>query len=295
MPLGKLDQLLGAGAYLQVRKEADRLLLEGGLSVQEEGAVLRMACRASLSLADFYAAAKLGERALERAREAGDLNTLGNAHFDLGVAYTHIGDTHLAEQNLDAFLTLLPQMEGAESREGKAFFNLAIIHRQRKQWHTAVQTLERAAILFERHGQKMERARCALDTAWCYLMLGTSAMAAPHLAQVEEYVSRFEDEDLATDLICEKALYYRLEGEIATSSQLCQEVFTPGRPGVTSHHLGEAAWIMGENALDLGRIEEANIFANMALDHAARDTWPSLMNLACDLRRRIAARTAAGA
>lgn len=28
---------------------------------------------------------------------------------------------------------------------------------------------------------------------------------------------------------------------------------------------------MGENALDHGRMDEANLFINMALDHAARD------------------------
>lgn len=271
------------------------MLLENGLSVQQQGAALRMACRASLSLGEFYAAAKLGERALERAREAGDTETLGRAHFDLGCAQTNIGDTTSAEENLTAFLSLLPQMSGVERWEGMAHYNLSILHRQRKQWHTAIQTLERASALFERNGQQAERAQCALDQAWCYLMLGAPSLAAPALAQVEEYLGQQADDSLSADLICAKALYYRQEGDIAASSRLCQEVFAPGRQGVTSHHLGEAAWIMGENALDLGRIEEANLFVNMALDHAARDNWPSLMNLACDLRRRVAARMAAGA
>lgn len=295
MPLEKLEALLKAGAFLQVRREADRLLLEGNLSVRDQGFVLRLACRACLYLADYYAAAKLGERAVERSREAEDTNTLGMAHFDLGVAYTHIGDTYGSEQHLESFLALYPQMTGVEAWEGKAHFNLAIVHRQRKQWHIAIETLKSAAAVFGRTGQKLERARCALDTAWCYMMLGASALAAPHLAQVEEYLHVNPDDTLSADLICEKALYYRLEGDIVSSSNLCQEIFVPGRQGVTSHHLGEAAWVMGENALDLGRMEEANIFVNMALDHAARDNWPSLMNLACDLRRRIATHSAAGA
>lgn len=295
LPLEKLTELLKAGAYLQVRREADRLRLEGNLSVRDQGFVMRMACRACLYLADYYAAAKLGEQAVERAREANDTNTLGMAHFDLGVAYTHIGETYGAEQHLESFLSLYPRMTEAGAWEGKAYFNLSIVHRQRKQWHTAIEMLEKAASVFELTGQEMERARCALDTAWCYLMLGASSMAAPHLAHVEEHLQANPDHTLAADLICEKALYYRLEGNIATSSNLCQEIFMPGRQGVTSHHLGEAAWVMGENALDLGRMEEANLFVNMALDHAARDNWPSLMNLACDLRRRIVTRMAAGA
>lgn len=295
LPLVKLEQLLGAGAYLQVRREADRLLLEGNLSVQEQGAVLRMACRAGLSLAEYYGAAKLGERAIERAKEAGDTVTLGKAHLDLGYAYLYIGDTYGAEENLKAFLALLPDLPGLERWEGMAHYNLSHVHRQRKQWHLAVAALERAAALFGQFGQQAERAQAALDLAWCYLMLGTSPLAAPYLVQVEEYLSQHQDDGLSADLICEKALYHRLEGDIPTSSRLCQEIFIPGRQGITPKHLGEATWIMGENALDLGRLDEASLFANMALDHAASDNYPTLMNLACDLRRRIATRNAAGA
>lgn len=265
------------------------------MSVQEQGVALRMACRACLSLQDYYAAAKLGERAIERAKESGDTDTLGRAHFYVGCAYTYIGDTYAAEENLQTFLSLYSMMTGVQRWEGTAHYNLSIVHRQRKQWNTAIQTLEQATALFELHGQKRERAQAALDTAWCYLMQGASHLAAPYLTQVEEYVEAHPDDSLSADLICEKALYFRLEGDIAKSSNLCQEIFMPGRQGVTSHHLGEAAWIMGENALDLGRIEEANLFVNMALDHAARDNWPSLMNLAGDLRRRIASRMASGA
>jgi tetratricopeptide (TPR) repeat protein len=293
--LTKLEELLQAGAYLGVRKEADRVLLEGNLSIRDQGAVLRLACRARLHLADFYAAAKLGERAIELAREAEDINTLGMAHFDLGVAYTHVGDANNAEQNLNAFLALYPQMTWDDAYEGKAYYNLSVIHRQRKQWYTAIQELEKAAQIFERIGRRNERARCALDAARCYLTLGASSLAAPHLDHVEEYLHATPDDVLSADLICEKALYYRLEGDIATSSQLCQEIFMPGRQGIGSHHLGEAAWIMGENALDIGRMEEAQVFVNMALDHAARCNWPGLMNLGCDLHRRVAARMAVGA
>lgn len=295
LPLMKLEQLLGAGAYLQVRREADRLLLEGNLSVGEQGEVYRMACRACLSLAEYYAAAKLGERAIERAKEAGDTMTLGRAHFDLGSAYLYIGDVHGAEQNLEAFLGLLPNLTGLEQLKGKAHYNMSHVHRQRKRWQTAIEALGRAGALFEQHGQQAEGAQVSLDLAWCYLMLGTASLAEPHLAQVEEHLSKHRDHGLAADLICEKALYHRLEGNIATSSHLCQEIFMPGRQGVTPKHLGEATWIMGENALEVGRLEEASLFANMALDHASHDNYPTLMNLACDLRRRIATRTAAGA
>lgn len=297
LPLAKLEQLLSTGAYLQVRREAERLLLEGGLSVGEQGVALRMACKACLALQEYYAAAKLGERAIERAKEAGDRDTMARAHFYVGCAYTYIGDTHAAEQTLHAFLALAQGISELESWEGIAYYNLSILHRQRKQWGTAIQTLERAARIFDAKGQKAERAQASLDLAWCCLMLGATPLARPHLDQIAAYLQEQDepDEGLAVDLICAKALLYRLEGDIATSSHLCQTVFLPGRQGVTSHHLGEAAWIMGENALDLGHLHEASLFVNMALDHAARDNWPSLMNLAGELRQRIAARTAAGA
>lgn len=291
----KLEHLFVAGGYLQVRREANRLLLEGKLSVHEQGIVLRLAGRACLQLGEYYAAAKLSERATERAHEVQDVELLCKARFDLGYAYLYIGDPYGAEENLHAALSLLKKMAGLRHWEPMIHYNLSAVHQQRRQWHTAVEALERAARLFEEFGQRAERTQCDLDLAWCYLMLGVSSLAAPHLAKIEEHLSHHLDDMLSADLICQRALYYRLEGDIARSSHLCQEIFVPGRKGVTAKQLGEATWIMGENSLDLGRFDEANLFVNMALDHATRDNYPILMNLACDLRRRIASRAAIGA
>lgn len=287
--MSKVEQFLAAGAFLQARREAERLLLGGELAPRDQGRAYRLACRACLSLQELFAAAKFGERAVERARGTHDQETLGKAHFDLGCAYTQIGDTHLAAEHLEAFLTLLPQLTGVERWEGLAYYNLSVVHRQRKQWSTAIQLLEQADWLFRKHAQLPEQAQVALDLAWCHLMLGDPAKAAPYLESVEVHLSHHPDDRLSADLICERALYFRLKGDLPAATELCRALFTPKRQGVGDHQLAEASWIMGENALDLGRRSEAAIFADLALNHAVKANWPSLMNLACDLRRRIKA------
>lgn len=294
MSVATLQTLLRGAAYLQVRREADRLLLDGALTDRERGQVLRLACRAAAGLSDWYAAVHLGQQAIDLAALAGDTETLGRAHFDVGTASTHIGDTHAGEHHLQEFLRLSPGMTGVELWEGMAHYNLSVICRQRWQWAEAIQVLDRAGALFERNGQTAGCAQVSLDMAWCHCMLGDAGSARPHLAQLEEYLGTHHDDTLAADLLCARALLTRVEGDLAGSTRTCIEVFLPNRPGVTAHHLGEAAWIMGENALDLGRTEEAMAFASVALDYAARDNWPSLMNLAGDLRRRIASLTTTG-
>lgn len=294
MPLERVGQLLREGAYLQVCQEAEQLLQDGGLTPHAESGLLRAACRACGSLQDYYAAVKYGERAIEIARRIGNIDIQGRAHFDVGVSYVYIGDTHAAERNLAAFLALAPSMKGVEKWDGKAYYNLSFVFRQRKDWRKAVEALERAVILYEQHGEDALRAQAHLDIAWCYLMNGKPAEAKPFVDAVGEFVACHETHDLVNDFLCLKALYCRCAGDISTSARLCAEIFIPGRKGVTSRHLGEVAWIMGENALDVGHLNECEVFASMALDYAIRDNFPTLMNLGSDLRRRLSARFPAG-
>ncbi len=285
-----MERYLQTGAFHQARREAERLLQGGELSVEVEAKLLRMACRAAYSLNDHYAASRLGGLAVEKARNANDQETLGLAHFDLGCALVEIGDTHEAERNLLAFLALLPQMTGTDGSQGQAWIKLAAVYKQRRRWDQAAEALESAARYVESEGDRSQRSQVALELAWCHLLRGDQAMAAPQLALVEEHLAEQRNDRLSAELICRKALYHRLERDLTASSRLCQELFVAGRQGVTGRHMAEATWIMGENALDLGQVQEAGLFANQSLEYATRENWTSLLNLAGDLRRKVAER-----
>jgi tetratricopeptide (TPR) repeat protein len=296
VPLRRLEQLLAAGVYLQAKREADRLLLMDDLDLRMRGWAERGACVASLHLHQYYAAAKHGERALNLAEQAGDPDLMARAHYDLGVVYVHIGDSRLAEEHLRTFLAMADQLESDRERHvAVAYYNLSRVFRQRRNHADAIAELKRAGALFQQIGNRWLAVRCHQDIAWCVLMDKQPDEATPHLAEMEAYLQEHADDGLAADLLCEQALWHQLKGNVATSMVLCEEVFQPGRAGVSDHHMAEAAWIMGENMLLVGHFQEAQVFANMALEHAVKDGWPLGMNLACDLRRRLLEQTIPGA
>gem|GEM_PF-3034493 len=295
MPLARMERYLQTGAFHQVRKEAERLLQGGSLPRGVEAHVLWMACHAARSLQEYYAACRLGEEALDRARQVDDRLTQGRVHFELGSALVAIGDGYGAEANLSAFLALASAFSELERWEGEAYRALATVHQQRRQWDLSLQALERASLLAACRGDRSHGAQIALEAAWCCLMRGAPDLASPYLAQAEGYLATHTAPHLSADLICRKALYHRQVKEIARSSRLCQELFTPDRPGVTDRHLCEAAWIMGENALEVGQIEEAARFASQALEYATRGNWPAILNQIGRLRRTVAGRLGAWA
>lgn len=286
MPLENLNQLLATGAYLQARREAERLLAGGNLSRNEEPEVYRVAARACLELNDFFAAVRFGERAVERAMATTDRPMAAAAHFDLSCAYVAIGDGHPAQEHAEAFLCLAGEVPHSEEQVGQAYHNLAAVFRQRRDWQAAVDALHRADAAYGAPGKVALRARCALDLARCYLAQAQPDPAGTWLSAAQERLSDDPDSPLSCDLLCARALWHRQRGDLAGASALCQEVFLPGRRHTESRHLAEAAWIMGENALDLNMRHEASFFAGLAMEHGVKSGLPTLMNLANDLRRR---------
>lgn len=296
MPLRKLEQFLTDGLYLQAKREADRLLLMDDLDLAQRCQVELGACKAAVYLTEVYAAAKHGERALALAEQLRNQKLIATAHYKLGIAYVHVGDSFMAEEHLKTFLGMAGSAGDAEQlRIAKANYNMSRVLRQRRDYKGAISSLAAAEPLFTAKGEHRLAAICHLDIAWCLLMAGEPDPASPHLTALESYLKSHDDPVLAADLLCGRALYFRLKGDLLASANLCEEVFQPGRLGVTDHQLSEAAWIMGENMLQLGRPQEAQIFANMALEHAVKTKWPLGMNLACNLRKRLLSQTAAGA
>ncbi|MBP2019346.1 tetratricopeptide (TPR) repeat protein [Symbiobacterium terraclitae] len=287
MSLARLRQLFDSGAYLQARREAERLL-PGDLTAAERGEVLCLAGRAALLLGDLYAAVRLTEQAAVAAAAAGDAATESSARLSLGEACLRIGEARRAADHLSTYLARRPEEMAAH--DGDAHWFLAMAHQQLRDYAAAIGHFEEAAASFTARRRSHDRARALLGIARCYLGVGAPDLAEPPLAAVNEYLRENPSDTLAAELLCARALQAHLEGDLAGSARLCQEVFVPGRPGVTPGHIGEAAWVMGENALEIGRLEEAHLFAEWAMDHAMQANSPGLINRILDLQRRIRTR-----
>lgn len=279
MSLEQAEALLNTGAYLKARREVERLLSAGGMTRADEGRAHFLACRAALGLKDPFTAAQSGERAVKLAEEEGHASLLAQIHFHLGSAFAEIGDTHRAEHHLMEFLRHEPR----SARTGQALLHLARVHRQRKEWSKAVSLLERA----EESLTGPRQAGAALEIAWCRLMAGQPAAADGALERAGERLHQSPDDGLQADLLAYRALARRMQGDLGGSSALCQELFMPGRRGAGDAQLALAAWVMGENALDLRQPEQASYFSRLAMNHAVKSGRSSLMNLAGELRRKL--------
>jgi len=289
-PLKQAEEHLATGAYVQARREAERLIASGGLRGEYLGRAYALAAQAAFALRDCFGSVRLAEKALAAAGEAANPEILAGLQLILGSAYAALGDPHQARQHLGAFLERVPSTSVPAGWVASAHRHLGLALRQQRAWRQASAEFDLAAELLGAAGQEREQASAQLDSAWCLFMAGQPEEAALRIEQAGEYGLRSQDPELTADLLCHKALLCRHRGDLAGAAALCQEVFIPGKPGVGAEQQALAAWIAGECALDLVRREEAEFFANLALSHALAAGRPSLMNLAGDLRRRLLAK-----
>lgn len=287
MPLEKLRQHLERGEYVQARREAERLIHVGDLSGSTLVQAYRGAALANFYLQDVFAAAKLGEKAVELAGSLGDWELIGKTRSDLGTIYSKLGDSHLAREYLLSFLVDLDRYPDLRRSEAAVHHNLGLVYRQRKEYENSLTSHHMAATLFERQGDHRLKVDAIRGVIWCLLTMGDPVAAWPYIEQVSAYVRDHQDEMLSASLLTDLAQYYRLIGDIKTSMDFCEEALVPGRPGVDDHILATASVIAGENALDVGQRREAGMFAGFALDYALKAKHPLLMNRASSLRRRI--------
>lgn len=286
MPLEKLRQHLARGEYVQARREAERLIHYGELTGVTLVGAYRGASLAHYYVQDIFAAIKLGERALELAHGIGDRELVSRVRFDLGEFYLTLGDTHLAREHIQEFLSHL-EYPKAQELEAKAHHKLALIYRHRKEYDNAIAEHELAVNLFRQGGNLRHMIEAIRGIAWCHLTVGEPESAWPYIQQVSDYLLTHTDEELSASHLTDLAFYHRQMGNLRLSIDFCEEALMPGRPGVDDRILASACVIAGENALDLGQHDEARLLVNLALDYALRAKGPFLMNKASALRRRL--------
>ena len=212
----------------------------------------------------------------------------------MGVGIVHLGDTHLAGRYLNEFLRRPFLVVGEKRCIAAAKVYLSLVARQRRDHSMAVPLLAQAAKEFRALGLTQQAVICEKDLAWVRLMDNQLVEAAPHLKAVKTYVkANPDDHDTRADYLALEALNRFCMNDLLGVAALCEEIFTPGRPGVTDLHLAEAGWLMDECMLQVNRYEEAKIFANLAVNHAMASKWVLGINLASSLRRRVLEQTGA--
>jgi tetratricopeptide (TPR) repeat protein len=287
VPLSGVERLLDQGRFVQAERETERLLGSGDLELEQVAEAYVQLSLAKFCLQDFFAGAKLAERALASPHATRD--TIGMAHFLAGANYVEIGDTHLAIEHSQKFLEYIGVSERCKQREPVAHFNIAMALRQRREYAVAIGHYELAASIYTETGRLPRAMRCYREISWCYMVQDEPAAALPFLQRMEAWVSETGEPVFRNKLIVDKALYCLKCGDHAEAVALCQEIFVPGRDHLTEELLAEASWITGECAIATRRLEEAAIFADLAIDHALKAKWPFMMNRGNDLRRKVAA------
>lgn len=290
MPVDRLHSLVATGQFLAAYREVERLAMDPDLDPSLRAQVYIIGVRAAAGLQEVYSATKMAEKAVEAAELGDNWEDIGNARLHSALIYRELGDTaqalrffHLFFQHLDRYPTL-------QKRTAHAYYNLALTHQQRREYGQALEAYRLAAEDFTVLGYEAGKLASLQNSAWVCLLQGQPHNAEPYIAQAEALSARLQQPEYqATQLVVE-ALHARLIQEPDRAMALCEEIFQPGRQGVTQHHLAEAAWIMANITLEAARLHEATIFADLAVSHALQAKDPHLMNLASEVKHRVLAK-----
>lgn len=282
LPLYRLEHLVDQREWEAARQELEWLLASSRLDPQQRCWAHRHGCRIYSYLHNYYAAVKHGEIALHYAAMVGDVESQTRILFDLGHAHLWLGNATDAVEKLELFVEQMHD-HGFSHLGGKAWYNLALAYRISGRLADAIQAHARAVPALEQSGDARAAMLALIDTAWCHLLQGEHVQAAPLLDQVEGRLSSEPDEELDGHLGYCRALHLRQVGELQASQQLCRLIWATSRkPEIVA----VACWIAGENALDLGNLEEACRLADLALECSKQCPFPSVIEYAYQLLHR---------
>jgi tetratricopeptide (TPR) repeat protein len=288
MAVAQLHLLLATGQFLAAYREAERLALDPSLDPLVRAKVCIIGVRAALGLRELYAGAKMAEKAIEAAELGSDWEDIGNARLCAATLYGELGDTALALRFFQLFFDYLDRYPALQSKTALAYYNRARIRTNRKEYDEALADLKFAAEDFARLGYKIGVLASLDNSAWALLRTGRVDEAGPLLAQAESLLPGVESAEHQVGHMVIQAFFFHKSGMPERATALCEEVFQPGREGVDNSHLAHACWIMAHVALDLHQLEQASLFSQLAAKHALEAKDPSLMNLASEVRQRVA-------
>lgn len=272
----------------EVKMQALAVALDQRRLPAERASAFARAATASVELREFYGASRQAEAGLWLALAANDAPVIADLHFLLGQVSIWIGDMAKAEDNLLAFLAITEDIVAdMDPRLGMARYNLGLVFGQYKRFVDARDCFVAAIPPLLAASLPANAARAHLDAARAEMYLDDLLAAEEHIALAIQILNAHHDAVVETHLLCYQAQLQHLAGDVEESDNSCRAVFQPDRHGVTDQHRGEAAWIMGENALASGRVSEAQLFAELAIKYATQFMYPWLINQAINLRNRV--------
>lgn len=250
---------------------------------------------AAFGRGDYFRARQLAEKALTTWGQADSPKLLGQIRFHLGTVTRKIGDSHVALEQFQLFLSeLSAKYPELAMGEGTAYFFLALTHRERRDLEGSADAYRKAIGCFRRDGLPSLLCATLQNFAWLLCVMGRNSEAADALAEAATLCKTSEDH--VHQALGEAYLAIN-QGHYAQASDLCEGIFRRVERGevVEPEEKSQAAWLAGTVALHLGNVDGAGALADIALAHATEAKDSRLMNDASSLRRSILIQKQAGA
>jgi|GEM_PF-1662339 len=294
MDVDRLTHLRGLIETRQWEKawgEFQRLKDEGPPSAH----LLLMGSHAAFGMRDLFRARHLADQSLAAWNSSDPVKLLGLIRFHLGMVTRELGDTHVAMEQFQQFLSELfvkyPELSMAE---GKAHFYLGLTYRQRRDLDASVESYRSAIACFRRDGLPTLLCAALHNLAWLFCHMNQPAEACECLEESDGLVSTHE---LRVHQLLGEAFLAAIEGKLSLATELCGRIFRMAERGETvlPDEQSQAAWIAAKVAMEQGNLDSAAALADIALTYATDAKDSRLINDASTLRRGIHLQRQAGA
>lgn len=284
--LARLEAHYAKREWLQLHREAARLLMMESLTDRERARVYRAWGRARAGLNQPHGAIEILNKAIPLALQVKDWDCLGYVRADLGSLYTTVGDIDLGVNSLLAYLLDFERYDAAREMYGKVHYNLALAFKYQRKYTQAAGCYEEAINWFTLRGDALMKAMSHQNLSWLYCTLGETATARQHLEVADTFREVLSPAYDAEQLCC-WALYHWTVGAVGDAVDYVQEVLLAKRQGVDAHHRGQAAAIGGNIAVLLGQEKWARQLLDLATACAVEAEDPPLGGQCSELRRAI--------
>lgn len=286
MSLATLEQLVRSGQYAQAMQVFLELLKdEQALGKRDLAFAFHCASISQYHLADYPSAHRYGQRAEQHAREAEDLPLLGRIWINLIALSLDCGDTSLAIQygnlwlsNTSQFAELMPQLP-------RVHYNLSRAHRFAKNYEAMFEHLRMAVEC--RPGSHLPAAfwvQVHQTYAWNLYRNEQIYEGDQHLRTADELV---EDDDTEGQREQELLQAYRAyHVDDARTALKMSEEFLANEAGSTERQRFWALWMVSMIATDRGQFEHGYSMACLALSASIRLGVSEYMNAASQARAR---------
>lgn len=279
--LQRLFELLERGEWVQVKREAEQLMLLPDLDHYALGRIYRAGGRACLGLSEFPASVTLYELGLPYALQAKDWDTLGFIRHDLGAAYLFLGDTLKARKQFEAYLMDYPRYQEARRLEGNAHYNLGLLYRERKEYQLAAAAYRQALHCYVQRGEIRNGADCHQNIAWMLLIQRKADEAKAHI----DLAAGFQEglpQDFRTEQLVLSAFYHQVLGQVRTAADYLTPILE-SRVAATDEHRASAKWVQAQLLADQGQEAGALKALQESLDFAVSAKAVHLITLCRDL------------